>query len=531
MYNGSELKFFAAWRADVVGYTRSSSDIEREDKASVFRDTVRNSPTYQQLKKGLYYEDDKGDEIIFIVPVEHAHELIKLSKDVQSILVNYPDVKIRTGLHAGRGSAIIKDEKMVSVRGDIMIYSKRVMDVGSAGDILATDDYINTLQAITQEYKEYFHYAGKYPIKHGEYLRVWYFHSKELGNRHQPKRKRMVFITHMSSRNRRLAITLMAFATIGLIISGQSLFINMTKPPVIDDISESLKNKITDTVYTNFDSNENSVEKMMKTQIDKMQIKDPELVNILSTDTLSNLNGLVENITGSNKDIKYAWVSHTKDYPAPCLLAAYKPYDKSFNNATDGFPTRPWCIGMNDHETYLTETYYATGPKDFVNTLVTDIVVKLPNGKAEVIGYFGEALEWNSIIPEIIRNNESMRVVVVDHLGFIAADCTSHGCKDLSRTENNKEIDVPIPVNSTDILSFGSFVEKRSLTPDRTRGSNIEMLDGWTIYLLAEKTPVEFATRLFLFLAILAAFVVLVYLYLIPRHWLDDTDELRRIKK
>ena len=92
---------------------------------------------------------------------------------------------------------------------------------------------------------------------------------------------------------------------------------------------------------------------------------------------------------------------------------------------------------------YLTPTFYATGPKNFANTLVSKIPVNRTDGKADVIGYFGQAVDWNKIIPPLMKFANRDTVKLVDNTGHLAAECTFEGCKRLviNPSSDNLKID------------------------------------------------------------------------------------------
>ena len=74
-----------------------------------------------------------------------------------------------------------------------MNYLKRLTDIGSAGDILLTDEAVNTIFALTAKFKGNLYHAGKYPIKHDKYLNVWFYKKGNIGNPKPPKKKKITF--------------------------------------------------------------------------------------------------------------------------------------------------------------------------------------------------------------------------------------------------------------------------------------------------------------------------------------------------
>ncbi len=156
----------------------------------------------------------------------------------------------------------------------------------------------------------------------------------------------------------------------------------------------------------------------------------PKLGNLMDNKVLLNINSFLQNNIGiKNTNIQYGWIARTID--EKCTIVAYKPYDATFINRTD-YSDFPWCKGIQKFDYYTSESYYASGPRDFVNTIVSKITVDRPDGKSITIGYYGEALNWNNIIPPLMKYVNKDNAILVDHKGYLSADFKIDGCRKLS---------------------------------------------------------------------------------------------------
>ena len=276
-------------------------------------------------------------------------------------------------------------------------------------------------------------------------------------------------------------------------------------------IQEEIQDK-----YLKLIQDKNLIENILQQKID--EINTPQQVSLTTTLTPKLKNDLNSMLTAISEErgIKYSWISKVKTELITITL--YKPYDCDFINTTD-FREKPWCNDLNYYDTYLTNTYYASGPHNFVNTLVSEINIKLPDGKSKTIGYLGKALEWNDIIPPLLASSSKPRLILTDEQGYIAFDWTFLGCKDLDNYRKSLVNQKPIMFNSSFIdNSFGLSSFER-VNMENKLGKNNNIFDKWTLYMLSEKFY-EIIDYL-IFGSISIIFGLIIYYYLIPRYWLD----------
>ena len=196
----------------------------------------------------------------------------------------------------------------------------------------------------------------------------------------------------------------------------------------------------------------------------------------------------------------------------------YKPYGNNFRNGTS--LAIQMCTGMNDHDVYLTQSYYATGPKNFVNTLVSKITVHSPDGKSTVVGYFGEAFDWNKIFPPLMKFVNRDTATLVDHTGHYAAECKFDKCtnfiSDLPPSDNDPK---PKQFNP-DFISDYYSQKLNDNFPDLP--PNYHIVNNWKLLLISDAERLDIYIHIILFIIIGIVLVIIIYYYIIPRHWLED---------
>lgn len=91
-------------------------------------------------------------------------------------------IEVRIGISSGPVFIVSDINGNQNVWGPGIIVARRVMDLGDNMHILLTDPLAGELIAIKDEYKMMIKPIGNYEIKHGQKIRLYSAHSKELGN-------------------------------------------------------------------------------------------------------------------------------------------------------------------------------------------------------------------------------------------------------------------------------------------------------------------------------------------------------------
>lgn len=104
-------------------------------------------------------------------------------------------VDIRIGLHTGPVYPIQDLNNKENVWGPGIVYARRVMDLGRAKSILASDVFANDVRRLRPEFKKIMHLIGNYPIKHGEKISLYNVYGSiygtEVGTKKNPIARRV----------------------------------------------------------------------------------------------------------------------------------------------------------------------------------------------------------------------------------------------------------------------------------------------------------------------------------------------------
>ena len=527
-----KLEFLAGIRADIVGYTNTNKDKIIQIKEKIFSDAISKCKTYHELTNAYHFESRAGDDIIIIVLSDHIAKLIdfaeeltqnlkiesRLKREYRSEFID--DVEVRIGIHAGNGY-VKKDtsNKIISITGNIMNNLKRVTDIGSERHVLLTENAVNTISALTTRFNKNVYSAKKYPIKHGKHLDVWSYYNPDTktGRRDLPIRPRFILLVNLTKRNYYLALSLIFFSGLGFTV-GLITFFDDPSTVELNNIKKALQDEIQNK-YLKLIQDKRLIENIVQQQLEQNSNYDKITLNHLLTQEKRNeLNTVLTDIIDED-GIKYSWISKLK--PEFCTITLYKPYDKVFVNITD-FRDRPWCTNLNYYDTYLTETYYASGPHDYVNTLVSKIVIELPDGKSKTIGFLGKALEWNEIIPQSLSSSNDPRLILTDNKGFVAFDCTVSGCKDLDQDPIGFPNQIPVKYNSSyfDNANFLLSFETTNADFINPLDKNTKILNDWKLILIFQNT--DMIMKYIIFISLSVIFGLIVYYYLVPRDWFGE---------
>jgi hypothetical protein len=203
---------------------------------------------------------------------------------------------------------------------------------------------------------------------------------------------------------------------------------------------------------------------------------------------------------------------------------------------------------MEKSTDHLTRILYATGPKEYANVLVTRINSDA-GPSTTTLGYFGLGVNWGNLLPRTLEkvygDREDVRIILEDAEGFVSADCKIDGCVDLTDIVRpikvNGSYDSPLQITK---LKFGNYKQQDStlnsselvqdslqMDPLGLPSPDPEVLKGWDIHLFYEhQSQSAYVLPASLFGLSLASFGLLIFYYLVPRYWLDDTEQIRNGK-
>lgn len=119
---------------------------------------------------------------------------LRLSLEVHEALYTYnrsqrnpkEKIAIRIGLDTGPVFSVEDLNGHENVWGPGIIMARRVMDLASEMNILATSRFANDIRNLKPEYQQILHAIGDYNIKHGEKLLIYNIYGDGFGNKKEP---------------------------------------------------------------------------------------------------------------------------------------------------------------------------------------------------------------------------------------------------------------------------------------------------------------------------------------------------------
>lgn len=174
---------------DIVGLSDSEKGgtESQVEKILVLQDFISKCGAYTSTQRGKMLINLTGDGMVigFLsgpeLPLKLAIELHKRLNKFNKDKNLEEKVEVRIGIHSAP-ILLYKDilEKK-SVWGDGIILAKRIMDLGSAGDILLSDKTADDLKQFDQ-YRKVIDYVGEDKVKHGRPVKIYYAHGEGFGN-------------------------------------------------------------------------------------------------------------------------------------------------------------------------------------------------------------------------------------------------------------------------------------------------------------------------------------------------------------
>ena len=507
----------------------------------VFWSTLHDIPSYNKaLEKGLLI--DLGDGGFIATDISHLPVLLNLAKELSVKLGEYNKsqvnkelhITVRQGIHVGHCKVQYSGGKIVQINGSGIIYATRVMNLDAdGGHILLTNSACATIQSQTMSYRDDLYYLGKYPIKHGQFLRVWNYHHDDVsvgkketnfGIAEAPTKKKSPAILKINKKNQVLGIALIAISVVAAVLGG-IIFAQFYEDINISDFE---KNQIKSNL-------EEKVIKLIEIQKEAVRQIEPEFSDAILDDaerlTLSDIQKEstrpILMAISFHPEIEYAILSN----PVPhCNVLLYEPYGKIYDETID-FTGYERCIEMQTHTTYLTSTYYATGPGKFVTTLVTTVNNNFPDDKS-TIAHLVMGINWNPIINDVRKTIalENVRMILVDHKESIVLDCFNQDCKEFEENAKQRKVSsfddsylsnedyeiITIPFEGMDIPF-----------------ENEHIMKDWRLYVLYPQSDL-FSLNTLQLSAVITPLIVLgllIYYYLVPRNWLDEDDTTENLWK
>jgi len=523
----SDVEFVAVYGVDIKESTKKHSKLVADFK-KYFWDSLESNQHYQNaMKVGRITAQRYDDGTFIITKIKHLPDLMNLAKHMWFAVDDFNkkhgssvEFLTRQGIHVGECRITYDDGKISNASGNGVEDCERVMRLGDGTQILLTASAHATISAITDEYEKYLTNIGIYPIKHGRRIIIYNFHcenktseKENFGNVKGPNKNKSSLIFEISKKNQVLSLTLMGIAVISIMFTGIT-FADFYDDIIISDIEKSeISTHLEQKIRSLIDIHQKAEMEIQKEFTNTIHDKNQEIV--ITLDQRNNVNSFLKAMS-FHPEIEYMLVSNSIPH---CDVLLYEPYWHSFDPNRD-LSQLDRCKGMEKHTVYLSSTYFATGPGMFVNSLVTAIYNDLPEYRPPV-AHLVMGINWSELIKETVplTSLDNTRMILVDHQGFIAFDCTNNSC---DRFEEKHESKKQIPFDNS-LMDNYDYVVINFKGIDLPQ-ENEHIMKDWVLYVMHPKTDVLSLglLQLAVFTIPVIMFGILVYYYLIPRNWLDE---------
>ena len=171
---------------DVVGYSKLLVNEQREVLQQL-NEVVRNAPQFgKSSAAGKLIRIPSGDGMALVF-FQSPEEPVHCAMEIARALKNYPQVRVRMGVHSGPVNQVTDVNDRVNVAGAGINFAQRVMDCADAGHILLSKRVADDL-AQDRLWQPLLHELGEIEVKHGVKLEIVNLYNAELGNPHSPQR-------------------------------------------------------------------------------------------------------------------------------------------------------------------------------------------------------------------------------------------------------------------------------------------------------------------------------------------------------
>jgi len=169
---------------DVVGYSKLLVNEQREVLQKL-NEVVRGAPQFGKSSgsgKLICIPTGDGMALVFF---QSPEEPVHCAMEIGKALKNYPQLRLRMGVHSGPVDQVKDVNDRINVAGAGINVAQRVMDCGDAGHILVSKRVAEDL-AQDRLWQPHLHELGEIEVKHGEKLGIVNLHTAELGNPQPP---------------------------------------------------------------------------------------------------------------------------------------------------------------------------------------------------------------------------------------------------------------------------------------------------------------------------------------------------------
>jgi len=191
-----DLIYASFFFIDIVGLSNPVLSTETQrTKIKVLNELIGNCETLVKSSKddllvlptgdGMLIGFKNGVEQPLKLSIEFHKKLADYNKDATSL----EKIETRIGCHVGHVFIVNDILGNVNLWGPGAIFARRIMDMGDANHILVSNELVEDLLEISQDYKKIVHLLHNFGIKHGDNLLIYSAYGENFGNSSIPNEK------------------------------------------------------------------------------------------------------------------------------------------------------------------------------------------------------------------------------------------------------------------------------------------------------------------------------------------------------
>src|SRR5437867_3715274 len=169
---------------DLVGYSMLLLDEQRQFQEQL-TEIVRDTEQVRIAKEaGKLIRLPAGDGMALVF-FDSPETLVRCAIEISKRLKEYPQLKLRMGIHSGPINEVRDVNDRTNVAGAGINLARRVMDCGDGGHILLSKRVAEDLES--RRWTPYLHDLGECAVKHGVPIFLVNFYGDDFGNPESPK--------------------------------------------------------------------------------------------------------------------------------------------------------------------------------------------------------------------------------------------------------------------------------------------------------------------------------------------------------
>jgi len=191
-----DLIYASFFFIDIVGLSNPVLSTETQrTKIKVLNELIGNCETLVKSSKDDLLVLPTGDGMLIGFkkgveqPVKLSIELHKKLADYNKDATSLEKIETRIGCHVGHVFVVNDILGNVNLWGPGAIFARRVMDMGDVNHILLSNEIVEDLLEISQDYKKIIHLLHNFGIKHGDNLLIYSAYGEDFGNSSIPNEK------------------------------------------------------------------------------------------------------------------------------------------------------------------------------------------------------------------------------------------------------------------------------------------------------------------------------------------------------